>query len=508
MKSRQSLSLIVARLLSTAVTFVSMRLFLQWFGREINAAFTFAASLGFFISLIDVGVYVGGARRITEAFHLGDDEAAWRINRVQFSLGLIVTIFSLIAFPLVALVQPLEGFTTSRAMLFLELMAIQFCCNWFVQYIAAALSARGRFGLQGTLTFLTSFGGTFGSLVFGFATHDVMCIAEGAAAGSIAGLLLGILQIRLLDREYRFGLAFDLRLAKDLIHQGLTNYPNRVAGTFSNRSDRPIIYSYQPALANDYQYICRPAEVLTDLLGSAIETMQPEATRSSLDGHRVAAAKLHRNSLLVWTLACSFLVVPCSVGSEFLRMWVPSMFSTPAGFEAAALVMICASLNYAGELHYRALGTAYVAKGTLYRSVWFPALNGVATVMLTLPILKSSGGILERMGLHGGWSYPLLGVGLMNAAFSLVQLYPRIKHVGRETGGHFEVGAHFRKSMAIFGVACGWTLVGLFLAHSWASPTVLLFGPALSVLTFLLCIQFGLTPKPSFLELPKRGLAG
>jgi len=179
-------------------------------------------------------------------------------------------------------------------------------------------------------------------------------------------------------------------------------------------------------------------------------------------------------------MACSFMMVPCAFGSAIMHLWVPDKI-----FGSASLVMLCVALNYAGELHYRALGTAYVARGTLYRSVWFPAANGVATVLLTMPIVRA---------------YGLAGIGIMNAVFSLVQLYPRIKHVGTETGGLFPVARHFSKSMGILGICGVLTWVGFEINLRSSSHWVILLAPVLACVAFAACVALRLAPPPKLLQ--------
>ncbi|MFX8414334.1 hypothetical protein ABTL42_19735, partial [Acinetobacter baumannii] len=67
MKSKQSLFLMGARILSALVTLISMRFFITWFGEERYGTYLVGQNFFIFVGLIDPGIFVGGARRITEA---------------------------------------------------------------------------------------------------------------------------------------------------------------------------------------------------------------------------------------------------------------------------------------------------------------------------------------------------------------------------------------------------------------------------------------------------------
>ena len=480
MKSKQSLFLMGARVLSALVTVVSMRFFINWFGDEKYGAYLVGQNFFFFVGLLDPGIFVGAARRMTEAFHHDRTEEAWRIHRTQFTLGVIIVLVGIGAFALLGAVLPLKSFSLNTSNTLMTFIGVQFAAAWLLQYIAAALAARDKFSLQGTTTFLSTFTGAVAALVLGSRPpHSLVLVAAGYGFGTLAGLLMGLVWIKIKDPEFRLVFGVDKDIAADLAHQGLTNYPNRVAGTVSNRSDRQIIGVPFPGIAGHYQFIARPVEIMTDLIGGVIETTQPDITRSAQVGPEVAASKLHRNALVIWAMACCLMMVPSAFGDTVLRVWVPGKF-----FPFAGLVMVCTALNYAGELHYRALGTIYVARGTLYRSVWFPAINGLATVILTMPIVRA---------------YGLAGIGIMNAVFSLVQLYPRILHVRPETEGHFPIARHFFRTMGILVVAGAYAGLGYMLSQRFVSLWIVLLAPVFAAAALLTCLALRLSPAPQFL---------
>lgn len=479
MKSKQSLFLMSARILSAIVTFVSVRFFIRWFGLEQYGAYSIGQNMFTFAGLIDPGVFVGAARRMTEAFHHGNADEGWRIHRTQMGLGIVIGLLGIVGFAIFGTIYPLPMFSRTNGILFMTLMGVQFSASWMLQYVAAALAARDKFSLQATTTFLSTFGGAVTALILGYTQRSMLMVAAGYGFGTLGGLMLGLLWIKFRDPDFRLRVGFESAIAKDLIHQGFTNYPNRVAGTFSNRADKPIIGVRFPALSGIYGNIGRPAEILTDLIGGAVETTQPDITRSVQVGSEEASQKLHRNSLVIWSMACCLMMVPCAFGDKLLKLWLPDVL-----FPTGGIVMICVAINYAGELHYRALGTIYVARGTLYRSVWFPAVNGIATVLLTMPVVTHFG---------------LLGIGLMNAGFSLVQLYPRILHVLPETEGHFPVGRHFSRSAGILLVSGAFCGLGYGLCQWISSPWLILLAPIFAACALLSCLGLKLAPAPRFM---------
>ena len=481
MKSKQSLFLMAARMLSALVTLMSMRFFINWFGEEKYGAYLFGQNFFIFVGLLDPGIFVGAARRMTEAFHHNRDEEGWRIHRTQLTLGIGIVLAGILVFTLLGAILPLKTFPLQTSIVLMAFLGIQFAAAWLLQYIAAALAARDKFSLQGTTTFLSTFNGALAALVLGSREpHSLVLVAAGYGFGTLAGLLLGLIWIRIKDPEFRLALGIDKEIARDLTHQGLTNYPNRFAGTVSNRSDRQLIGPFHSfVVSGHYQFIARPVEIMTDLIGGAIETTQPDITRSVQIGPEDASQKLHRNALVIWAMACCLMMVPSAFGDTVLRLWVPGKF-----FPFAGLVMVCTALNYAGELHYRALGTIYVAKGTLYRSVGFPAVNGLATLILTVPIVRA---------------YGLAGIGVMNAVFSLVQLYPRIRHVQPEAEGHFPVRRHLLRSLGILLVAGGFAALGYGLSQWFVSLWIVLLAPLFAAGALLSCLALRLSPAPRFL---------
>ena len=481
MKSRNSLYLILARLLSLIVTLVSAPLFLDWLGKERYGLYAIGLNYYLFVSLIDIGFNVGAQKRMTEAFHVGDAERAWRIHRVQLLCGFSVVFAAYLLYLLLGFTQHIRGISFEETKPFFAFLGLQFCASWASLYFSSVLAAQNKFSLQGAMFFLTTFCAAAGALAMAYHYRTVVSVAAGYGCGSLVGLGIFLVILKIQDPAFQLRLSYDKDIARDIGKVGATSYPNRLLGTFANRSDRQLIGTFVDiGLAGWYATACRPAEVVTELLGSMIDTTQTEITKRVHESAEKGSAALHRNSLIVWAVACSFLVVPCSMGESIIRQWMHRDL-----FALQGLVMLGIAINYAGELHYRALGTYFVAKGTLYRSVWFPAANAVLTLAFTIPVVRE-------------WGLP--GVGVMNALLTVVQLYPRMAIMRKETGGHFPVGRHFLKSMGIFGLSGGFCAVGYWL--SWTMDKSLLSLLAAPVLAFgclWACIGLGLTPAPTFL---------
>lgn len=484
MKSRQSLLLIGARVLSLLVTLVSTPFFYSWLGKERYGLYAIGLNYYLFVSLLDIGFNVGAQKRMTEAFHEGDDEAAWRIHRVQLLCGFGVILLAYAVYLLLGLTQHIPGISYAETKPFFAFIGLQFCASWASLYFSSVLSARHKFGMQGLMYFLTTFCAASGALLLAYDYRTIVSVAAGYGVGSFVGLAVFMIVLKIRDPGFQLRMSWDGEIVKDIARLGATNYPNRFVGTVANRSDRQIIFTYfNTALAGMYAIASRPAEIGTELLASMVDTMQPEVTKSVRDGMEKASAVLHRNSLIVWAVACSCLIVPSSMGESLIHQWMHRDL-----FELQGLVTWMIAINYAGELHYRALGTLYVAKGTLYRTVWFPAANAVLTLALTLFVVRS-------------WGLP--GVGVMNALFTLVQLYPRIAIVRSETEGLFPVRAHFLKSLGILGVTAAFSVAGYWLAFAMGKSLLsLLFAPVLAGVCLLTCIYSGLSDVPSALKRP------
>lgn len=481
MKSRHSLSLMLARLLSLLVTFISVPLLRRWLGSDLYGVYALGLNFYPFVSLLDVGFSIGAQKRMTEAFHAGRADEAWRIQRVQLGLGLLVAVGGIALYALLGLVYPFRHLPAGQTLPFLALMGVQFAASWLGLYVSGALAARDKFALVGLINFLLVIGGALGALWATYAFRTLVALAAGYGCGAAAGLLLAIALLKALDPDLRLRPRFERETAREIAQDGLPNYPNRVVGTFSNRSDRQIIGAYRERMAGDYQIVCRPIEILYELLGSTVDTLQPEVTRGLSEGPAEAAQTLHRNSLIVWAVACSFLVVPAAFGGPVIRLWLGEPLF---GLEGA--VMLGVALSYACELHYRALGTVYVARGTLYRTAWFPLANALFTVALTYPVVSR---------------YGLFGVAAMNGALSLVQIYPRIANVRREVDGAYPVGRHFLASLAILLLASLFALGGYALAESSVSPWIsVAAAPVVCLACLAACVLSGLSPAPRFLH--------
>ena len=232
-------------------------------------------------------------------------------------------------------------------------MGLQFCASWSYLYFSSALSAQGKFTLQGVMVFLTSFLAAVGALITTYVYHTIVALAAGFGFGSFLGLAIFLVILRVREPGFQLRLSYDRQIAKEIARLGATSfYPYRVLTVFANRTDRQIIfYSFSQALTGGYGLACRPVEILREMLTSMVETMQPEVTRAVQDGPKKAADVLHRNSLIAWAVTCSFMIVPCSLGESTLHQWIHRDL-----FEYQGLVMLAMALARLRQLAAHEVG--------------------------------------------------------------------------------------------------------------------------------------------------------
>lgn len=463
------------------IAFFSAPLFKRWLGLELYGVFTTGQNFFLFVSLIDVGFNVGAQKLMTEAFHDEAPDRAWLIHRVQLALGLGVASVGLLLYLGIGLFQRNALLSPAESVQFFLSMGLNFGALWGCLYFSSVLAAQAKFQHVSLMYFLVTLCASMGALGMAWKFRTVVPLAAGYGVGSVVGLALFILILKRLYPLFRLRPAFDKPIAKDIFRLGATSYyPYRVATTFSNRSDRQIIaYSVSYALSGAYALMCRPAEIGKDLLTSMVETMQPEVTRDAHVSLEKASQTLHRNCLIVWMIGCAALIVPCAMGESILHQWIREDVGANQG-----LVLWLMAINYGAELHYVSLSTINTTRGTLARVSPFPAVNAVLTLACTLFFVRR---------------YGLLGVGIMNAAFSIIQLYPRIYVMKWETDGHFPIARHFWLSAGIFAVACFYSWLGWSASFAFHKSLLsLALVPVLGAATLATCIGLRLSPAPRF----------
>lgn len=451
-KARSSLFLSAASFFGLGVNFLALPWLIKWIGPGEWGLFIFLLTISLYVGLIDVDLSNGAIKRMTEAFHAGDDERAWRVQRCQFGAHIFMALAGCAAFVLLGLVLALPttgGFVAHREWL-MPLVGINFLINALSAAMGPPFVAGERFAemaIRDSVQRILSLAmGIYAAYAFG--TLFAYMVAWNA--GALIGFAVNFITLKLSFPAFRLRPAWDKAIIKDLFVIGVRGYPHRIGSIISNSVHLPLMaYAGSTVTPTRYQLAGRIPEAIMSVLSPSISTVLPQMTREASSDPSAFARSIERYSMMSLGIGISFILVPAGFGAALLDIWARN---NPALTAQAPLVMLLLGGYFTLELFYMTMTRAFHALGKPHCIAPFSLFNAATTLALTYPVVLRFG---------------IVGVAVQNLAINGLILIPMTLAVKSWAAPELP-------SLRIAAKAC----MGLLVGAAVASAAFILMGTA------------------------------
>lgn len=458
--------MVAGRLLSTAIAFLTVPVYMDWVGgKDVYGVYLFTFTIAQYVALLDF-VYSFGAQKIlVEATADADWERARAIQRSQLALCLLTALGVFLILCLFGALGAFPAVSRKTAFVVFALSGVQAAVSIVVQTFVIYFLAYQKTLVGVVASVVRDTLAAVTTLAFGYMTHTIEGLALGAAVGGTVGFAGFLFAVRRTLPRVSFRPLLDRGVVRELSAIGVRSIPNSVIGILSNRGDRLLLGLGAATLAvfTDYANASKPADLAFALLLPINALLTPDVVRHLRDGLEAGARAAAKNGLILWTIGCCAVVVPTAGGDAFLRLWLHDKTVAQGG-----TIMALMAFYFVSELHFNALGSIFLARGVPHRLVGFPIFNLVATFALTLPLY-------HRFG--------LVGVAAMNACIQAAQFVPRLWICDRELEGAFRWRGYLARCAGVLGVALAFWLA----VHAVPAPS----GRAAGFAYLLFCLLMG-----------------
>jgi peptidoglycan biosynthesis protein MviN/MurJ (putative lipid II flippase) len=268
---------------------------------------------------------------------------------------------------------------------------------------------------------------------------------------------------------------------------GFRGYVHRIGSLLANSVHLPLMaFAGSAALPTRYQLAGRIPEALQAVVSPISQTIVPQLTREAADDPKVFARSVERYSMIGLGLGISLILVPSGFGLALLQIWAKD---NPALVPASSLVLLLLGIYFTFELFFIMLTKAFYALGNPHYMAPFSIFNGVATLVLTLPMVLNFG---------------IVGVGVQNVLIDAAQLVPMLLVVRKRAAPDLNVGGQvFAVVLAMVvgsGIAAGayWMMrISPFVDMPWIGLALV---PVFSAASFFLLVGLRLVPMPEDLR--------
>ncbi len=480
-KARGSLLLIAARLANFGLLIVAVPLYLALLGEVGYGVCLFMSSVLVYVNLLDLGFSAGSHKLIIEAFDRKDDDRAWTLQYVQFTLATLVAVAGFAVLVVVGQVWVIDpSLSGPTRNLFFAAAGLTFATTVLNQSLVPALVGRGLFGRMALLNVSTVAFGTGLSLLFSWLWKTPAAWFGGQALGGILAFGASLAFAFAASKETLARFRFRADVVRELFKFGLRTYVHRLWGSLAGTADRLQLGAGNPERLVAYSVPARIPECLQMLVRPVVETLLPDLTRSLARGAEEFAGRVHGYSIFVLLLATSAVLVPSGFAVSIVRVWLGE-----GAFLGAEWVVIPLAVYVSLEAYFASLSAALYATGNPQRLIWFAAFNGVATLALTMPMYRW----------HG-----VGGVALMNMGIGLAQFATLPAAIRRMGVSALDLRSQMWRSLLVLSFGGALALAAHALSRSTlfvASPWLCFPGMALlAVLQFVACVRLGICPLP------------
>jgi O-antigen/teichoic acid export membrane protein len=459
---------------------LAVPLYRQWLGEDGYGIVLFLIALIGYVGLLDLGFGHGAIKRMVEALEAGDLERSQRIQRCHLFLQVGLSLLGLAVFGSFALyVQTPPGYQLGpdqRSLLFV-LTGVQFAfvalhANMSAVYVSHELFVRAA--VRDAAIRLGSVALTVAAVAV--YRHPIAFLASTALTGAV-GFVVNLAAVRRYGHNYHLLPRWDGGIARDLAIIAFRGYLHRMGSVVSNSAHMLIIpYATQAAVLARYHIPSRIPEALNNILGTSAQTVLPKLTRDALVPGPGFARSIDRYAMIGLCLGLAFVLIPSAFGEPLLELWLRGD-AIPGG----ALVVLLLGIYFALELYFAFIAKVFYALGNQHRLALFSLFNAVATIVLTIPMVRA---------------YGIVGVAAQKVLIDLLQIVPMALVLRRHASSEFSVGRHLVRVSAALAIGIG-LAVGLYLAgQALQTLWFLLALPLAAVVTVLVLAGLRLMPVP------------
>lgn len=482
-KARSSLILSAASFFGLGLNFLALPWLIKWIGPGEWGLFIFLLTISLYVGLVDVDLSNGAIKRMTEAFHEGDSERAWRIQRCQFAAHILLAVAGFAFFVLLGSVIPLPK--TAEMIAHREWLIPLVGVNFLVNALSAAMGppfvAGERFAemaIRDTVQRILSLSlGIYAAYAYG----SLFAYMLAWNAGALIGFVLNFVTLKLSFRGFRLSPTWDRAILHDLFVIGVRGYPHRIGSIVSNSVHLPLMaYAGTAETPARYQLAGRIPEAVMSVVSPSVVTALPQLTREASSDPRAFAKSIERYSMISLGVGISLILVPAGFGKALLDIWARN---NPALTSSASSVLLLLGLYFTLELFYMTMTRAFHALGKPHCIAPFSLFNAAATLALTYPIVLN---------------YGLVGVAVQNVAINALILVPMVFAIRKWAAPSLDARRHILMAVSTIAIGSGiavsaYLLVRtpLFLARPWLS---LATTPLFAVATLAILVGLKLVP--------------
>lgn len=493
-KAKSSIFLSAASVFGLGLNFLALPWLIRWIGVNEFGLFGYIQVIVLYVGLIDLGYTHGAVKRMTEAFGREDREQAWLVQRclttIHIRLGLIgFGILALLsgaaaASPAIAswLFPPGTADVYQRDIL-LVLIGVAFFIGAISGALAPVFIATERFQSMAIRDALQRIVALAAGLWAAYTYGTLFAYILASTLGTVTGFLFNFFTLKRAFADFRLRPGSDKEVFKDLRTIGARSYVHRIGSMMANSIHKPLMaQADSAALIAKYELASRVPEAIKAVVDPVSQTVLPQLTREAADNSTAFARSVERYSMIGLGLGISLILVPCGFALAILKVWAGN---NPAVTPVTDVVLLLLAIYFTFELFFIMLTKAFYAQGNMHYMAPFSIFNGIATLLLTVPMVRNFG---------------LVGVAVQNVFIDLAQLVPMLFVVRKYAAKELRVWSQLFNVLLSVGI--GITIaVGSFymvrlevFANSpWLAIALI---PVFSGATFFLLVGLRLTPMP------------
>lgn len=481
-KSRGAVYLISGRILSLFVQLFGVAFCLGELGKDAWGACMYAAAIGTYAVLADVGFGDGGWIYLSRGQIEGKEVSREQLWRTHITLMTAHAIVGALVIAGLGFVLHFDKYSGDPKPIFL-MAGSSFALLMIQMAYGQLLSVLKRFSAAAYLNMFASVAGNIFAVVLIKNYHQPVFYFAGMCLGSGLGIIQIAIWIRAKNLIARPEKPFEWSIAKDFVKLGVKNYPSRVLGLMSTNGDSVMLKEgIGEAATGQYSNCRRIPDGLGDINGQLRQAIQADLAAAHVHSPAKFAEATDRYSRIMLGLSMAFLLVPCSCGAAFLAVWLGNN-----AYANGALVVGLMGLYRSIELCYGTYGAAMTLSMKPQYLVWPVMWNGVCTVLFTIPMARAFG---------------IEGIAYMNVSIHLLQMAPLVYLMSKKIAPGLSFSRHLTGILSILGcgvvvsLLCYWIVHrSFFLAHPFVGLFVIPFGSAL-VLALIFGMRLAPLPDP------------
>jgi O-antigen/teichoic acid export membrane protein len=493
-KAKSSIFLSAASLFGLGLNFLALPWLIRWIGVNEFGLFGYLQVIALYVGLIDLGYTHGAVKRMTEAFGRGDREQAWLVQRclltVHIRLGLIgFGILALISVTAASspglagwLFPPGTSGVYQRDFL-LVLIGGSFLLGAVSGALAPVFIAAEKFQSMAVRDAVQRIVSLAAGLWAAYTYGTLFAYILASTLGTITGFLFNFFTLKRSFADFRLRPGYDKEVFRDLKQIGVRSYVHRIGSMMANSIHKPLMaQADSAAMIARYELASRVPEAIKAIVDPVSQTVLPQLTREAATDSSAFARSVERYSMIGLGLGVSLILVPAGFGLAILKVWAGN---NPAVTPVTDIVLLLAAVYFTFELFYIMLTKAFYALGNMHLMAPFSIFNGVATLLLTVPMVRNFG---------------LVGVAVQNVAIDLVQLVPILLVVRRHAATDLRVWSQAVNVLIAVGIGAGIAVgafymmrLEVFARSPWLAIALI---PVFSAATFFLLVGLRLTPLP------------